>query len=182
MREDRTVYILPSITLSRVITALNTLGFKVIVTSQVDYKFLVSNGIETRIASSFYHIINQFTRSGLQDAELIRNEFDRKLAQIHTLTEEPRILAELALLMDSEAESYELVQKHGIYYNAKRACYLDNLKLAIDIIAQTPMTFDGLYRALKSSCRDLTVMSVIITAIKTEVFIQDPRTTIISMK
>lgn len=182
MREDRTVYILPISALSRIVPVLNTLGFKVIVTSIAEYKFLTSNGVNSRIVASFQHIVDQFITSGINEIRPIRIAFNEKVAEARTLPEEQRALTELALLMDYEAQSYELVQEYGIFANPRRKCYLFTLKSAIDIIARTPLSFDALYRSLKSTCQDISVMNVIITALKTGIFIQDPGTTIMSMK
>lgn len=181
IRKDRTVYYLPRDELNNVVTVLNQLGFRIIVSLNADRKILLNSGIRPNILSSIEHLFHQTKVKGIKGSEKIFEEFTEELGNVRAMGEYELIMNELNLLIEYEEISYKIIEREGVFFNEKRACFLDMLNRINIELNRKSVTFAYLHYLLGNQCGQISGSQIINVLIKTGVVVQNKTTTIISL-
>lgn len=179
MRIDRMIYIIPIQDLPRMTTILNKFGFKVIIGVNNDLGLYHKTGIKT--LKSIEDGLDQSIRKNIPQAGILLKEFINKLRIIRTKDERSHIMEELNLLEEYENKSYELVQKQGVFFNERRACFLVTLSRINSILLRRSLPYNQLKASLKESCNNLTIAQIINILINTGILLEDRKTTTLTI-
>jgi len=178
IRNDRRIYILTLNNVRRIADILIMLKVKILVSTNIDKSWLIKN---TALTSKMVRAIESYVDRPLPGYQETRKSFMNRMNGIKGKGVDDLMIKKLELIAEYETLLYKLIQKDQHFFNEKRAYFLDALNVVNNALSLGPMLYSNVRQNLGNAQHNINVTSMISFWINTGVYIQDDKSTIISI-
>lgn len=187
MRANRTLYLLPIQNLDEVMAIMNKLSGKIYVSNANERERIIkTNKLDKKLVNSIEHAYKSLAaKYSESEMSSLMKDFFKQLAVIRTQPEVDHIMNECILILESELELYDFIDKTGAFFNSRRACFLQGVNTVNRVLAHHTqgVQYWSLKQVLQKeqSCKEITSNVIINQMIALGLIEQNRETTQINL-